>query len=37
MVYYKPIKVIIDAPDLAEVIINVIVYHHRVLESIVID
>ena len=37
MVYYEPVKVIIDASSLAEVIINVIVYHHKVLELIVID
>ncbi len=37
MVYYEPIKVTIDAPGLAEVIINVIVRHHGVLESIVTD
>ena len=28
MVYYKPVKVIIDAPSLAEVIINVVVRYH---------
>ncbi len=37
MVYYVPVKVTIDAPGLAEVIINVVVRHHGVPESIVID
>ena len=37
MVHYVLAKVTIDAPGLAEVIINVIVHHHGVLESIVID
>ncbi len=37
MVHYEPIKVTIDAPGLAEVIINVVMRYHGVLESIVID
>ena len=37
MVYYEPVKVTIDTPGLAEVIINVVVCYHRVPESIVID
>ncbi len=37
IVHYKPVKVIINAPGLAEVIIDVVVYYHRVLELIVID
>ncbi len=37
MVYYEPVKVTIDIPGLTEVIINVVVCHHGVLESIVID
>ena len=37
MVYYEPVKVIIDAPSLAEVIINVVVRHHGLLDSIVTD
>ena len=37
MVYYESIKVTIDTPSLAEVIINVIIYYYRVLKSIVID
>ncbi len=37
MVYYEPVKVTIDAPGLAEVIIDVVVRHHGVLESTVMD
>ena len=37
MVYYEPVKVTIDAPGLAEVIINMVVRYHGVLESIVTD
>ena len=37
MVYSKPIKVIIDVPGLAEVIINVVVRHHGLPNSIVTD
>ena len=37
MVYYVPVKVTIDAPGLAEVIINVVVHHHGVPESIMTD
>ena len=37
MVHYKPVKVTIDAPGLAEVIINVIVCYHGVPELIVTD
>ncbi len=37
MVHYKPIKVKIDVPGLAEVIINMVVRHHWVPESIVTD
>ncbi len=37
MVYYKPVKVMIDAPSLAEVIIVMIVRHHGVPESSVTD
>ncbi len=37
MVHYKLVKVIIDAPGLAEVFINVIVRYHKVSESIVTD
>ncbi len=37
MVYYEPVKVTIDAPDLAEMIINIVVHYHEVPESIVTD
>ncbi len=37
MVYYEPVKVTINVPGLAEVVINVIVRHHGVPESIVTD
>ncbi len=37
MVYYKPVKVTINAPGLAKVIINMVVCHHGVPESIVTD
>ncbi len=37
MVHYVPVKVTIDAPSLADVIIDVVVHHHGVPESIVTD
>ena len=37
MVYYKPVKVTIDAPGLVEVIIDVVVKHHGLPDSIVTD
>ena len=37
MVHYKPVKVTIAASDLAEVIINIVMKHHRLLDSIVIN
>ena len=37
MVYYEPIKVNINAPGLAEVIIDVVVKHHDLPDSIVTD
>ncbi len=37
MVHYKPVKVTINAPSLAEVIVNVVVRHHGVSELIVTD
>ena len=37
MVYYKPVKVIVHALDLAEVIINVVVRYHGLFNSIVGD
>ena len=35
MIYYKPVKIIINGPGLVEVIIDVIVRHHGLLDSIV--
>ena len=37
MVYYEPAKATIDAPGLAKVIIDVVVKHHGLLDSIVSD
>ena len=37
MVYYKPVKVTINALGLVEVIINVVVRHHGLSNSIVTD
>ncbi len=37
MVYYKQVKITIDAPGLAEVIIDMVVRYHGVLKSIVMD
>ncbi len=37
MVHYRPVKVTINALGLAEVIIDVVMHHHGVLESIVLD
>ncbi len=37
MIHYKPIKVTINAPGLAKVVINMIVHHYGVLEFIVIN
>ncbi len=37
MVHYESVKVMIDAPGLAEVIIDVVIRHHGVPESIVTD
>ncbi len=37
MVHYVPVKVTINVSDLAEVIIDVVVHHYRVPESIVTD
>lgn len=36
-IYYKLVKVTIDALGLIEMIINMIVYYHGVLESIIIN
>ena len=35
MVYYEPVKVTIDAPGLAKVILDVVIWHHDFLNSIV--
>ena len=37
MVHYEPVKITINASGLAEVIIDVVIYHHRVLKSIMTD
>lgn len=37
MVHYEPVKVTIDAPGLAEVILDAVVRHHNLLDSIVRD
>ncbi len=37
MIHYKLVKVMMDASSLAEMIIDVVVCHHGVPESIVID
>ena len=37
IVYYKPVKVIVNISGLAKVIINVVIYYHLILESIVTD
>ena len=37
MVHYEPVKITIDAPGLAEVIIDVVVRHHGLLDSIITD
>ena len=37
MVHYKLVKVTIDAPGLAKVIINIVMHHYRVPKSIVTD
>ena len=37
MVYYKSVKIIIDAPGLAEVILDMVVWHHNLPNSIASD
>ena len=37
MVYYKPVKITIDAPSLNEIIIDVVIHHHGLPNSIVTD
>ena len=35
MVYYNPVNIIIDAPSLKEIIINIVVKHHSLPDSII--
>ena len=35
MVYYKPTKIILDVPGFLKIIINIAVYHHKLLDLIV--
>ena len=37
IVYYKPIKVTINVPSLAKVIINMVVYYYGILKLIIIN
>ena len=37
MVHYKPVKVIIDTPGLAEIILDEVVWHHGLLDSMMSD
>ena len=37
IIYYKPVKVIIDILGLANVILDVVVWHHSLLDSIITD
>ncbi len=37
MVYYEPVKVIIDTPGLAEVILDIVIRHHGLPDSGVSD
>ena len=37
MIYYEPVKITIDAPGLAKVIIDVIIRPHGLLDAIVMD
>ena len=37
MVYYEPVKVKIDAFSLADVIIKMVVYYHKISKLIVMD
>lgn len=37
MVYYKPVKITIDTPRLAEVIIDMVICHYGLLDIIVSD
>lgn len=35
MVHYEPVKIMINASSLAEVIIDVVICHHRIFKSII--
>ena len=35
MVHYKPVKITLDTPGLTKIIINVVLHHHGLLDSIV--
>ena len=37
MIHYEPIKVEIDITDLAKVIIDIVIFHYKILKSIIID
>ena len=37
MVHYEPVKIIIDTPRLAKVILDVVVRHHGLPDSIISD
>ncbi len=37
MIYYEPVKVMIDVPDLVDVIINVVIRYHNISKPIVTD
>lgn len=37
IVYDKPVKVTMDIPSLAKVIIDVVMYHHNIFKSIIMD
>ena len=37
IIYYEPVKITIDTPGLVEVIFNMVVWHHGLLNSIVSD
>ena len=37
MIHYKPVKITINALDFAEVILDVVVHHHGLLDSTVCD
>ena len=37
MIYYELVKIMIDISGLAKVIINMVIHHYSIFESIVID